>query len=127
MQAARKAARASAAPAETARLGELMANVAAELGALAARGHGLQPLMERAIASATAEADIRDAQDLDKLVQALEEMAGFFNRLADSEASHVEIEVGRLREGILLGELQRRLFSREASFETSAAGELDLF
>jgi hypothetical protein len=127
MQAARKPATSQAAAGELATLGELMANVAAEMAALAARGHGLQPLMERAIASATAEADIRDAQDLDKLVQALEEMAGFFNRLAASEAAGIKVEIGRLREGILLGELQRRLFSHEASFDFSAAGELDLF
>ncbi len=113
--------------AEMATMGELMSNVAAELAALAARGHGLQPLMERAIASSTAEADIRDAQDLDKLVQALEEMAGFCNRLAASEASGVPVEVTPLREGLLLGELQRRLFSHEASAETAPAGELDLF
>jgi hypothetical protein len=109
-------------------LGDLLANAGLELASLAERGHGLQPLMERAIVSATAEKDITAAQDLDKLVQALEELSGFMERLSLSVASEVEVNVGVLREGLLLGELQRRLFARESHLElASAAGELDLF
>ena len=108
-------------------LGELLSNTSAELADLAERGHGLQPLMERAIASARAEKDIAAAQDLDKLVQALEELSGFIKRLSITAASDVELDVGVLREGIVLGELQRRLFSHEPPLEIAAAGELDLF
>jgi len=108
-------------------LAELLSNASAELADLAERGHGLQPLMERAIVSATAETDITAAQDLDKLVQALEELSGFLKRLSLTAASDLEVEVGFLREGILLGELQRRLFSHEAPLEMASAGELDLF
>ena len=110
-------------------IGDLLANAGFELADLAERGHGLQPLMERAILSATAEKDITAAQDLDKLVQALEELSGFLQRLSLSVDPEVEVDVGVLREGIVLGELQRRLFSQESHLEAvpSAAGELDLF
>ena len=108
-------------------LDELISATAREIGRLAVLGHRLQALISGHVAAAgQIEGAVEDAQMLDYLIQHLEGVEQFLDRLAATAPRGCHVDVSSISAGLALGALSRRLAGGAGPDGADDAGEMEL-